>query len=164
MHSLDIEQIKKELFENGYSKLHIELPEEAKIALKSEAWNILDQKMANYTAAHGFLFKFLQNFHSFNSIEYIIAIRDSVNDEEGIWHDDGSRHIAFTWSLNEKPEQIDGGKLYFRKKNTESSLSFSPPTLGTFIVFLTGEYHYEHRVGQVLSGRRKTFAGWCSTI
>jgi hypothetical protein len=163
MKSLDINKIKKELFSNGFSKFHIDLPTEAINALESRNWEELDHLMASYVASHGFLYDFLRNFHSFNSIEHILAIRLAENDEDGIWHDDGSRHMAFTWSLNEEPHTISGGELNFRKKKSEKLEIFTPPHMGTFILFLTGEYHYEHKVNQVISGERKTFAGWCST-
>jgi len=161
---INIDEAKKELYSNGIVKVHLELPIEAQSYLKTRSWEDLDKLMAKYVAPQGYLFKFLKSFHNFNSIEHIIAIRQAEYDEEGIWHDDGSRHIAFTWSLNEKPEDIDGGNLYFRKKNNKEFAIISPPIVGTFIIFLTGEYHYEHRVGKVTKGERKTFAGWCSTL
>ena len=47
------------------------------------------------------IFEFLKQFHDFNFIEFIISIRDSQNEweEDGIWHDDGSRVFAFSLSL-----------------------------------------------------------------
>jgi len=44
--------------------------------------------------------EFFQSILDFQFCEHIIAIRKAPGDEEGIWHDDGSRSLGFSLSLN----------------------------------------------------------------
>jgi Rps23 Pro-64 3,4-dihydroxylase Tpa1-like proline 4-hydroxylase len=94
----------------------------------------------------------------------MLAIRDSQNEweEDGIWHDDGSRQFAISLSLNEFPETIEGGKLGFRKKGEEKITLIPTPKFGEMIVFLSGIHGYEHRTHQVTKGRRIILVGWFS--
>lgn len=155
--------LKKQLYQNGIISYQLELPCELLRSLENKDWVKLDQQITTLLEApNGILYKELIKFHSFKNTEHIIAIRNEVGDEDGIWHDDGSRHIAFTWSLNESPELITGGELLFRKRGNQDQLTITPPPLGTLIIFLTGEYFFEHKVCKVTKGERKTIAGWCS--
>src|SRR5690606_33254565 len=116
------------------------------------------------TQKDGRLYKFLQEFHDFNEIEFIISIRDSKNEweEDGIWHDDGSRVFAFSLSLTLDADSIEGGRLGVRLKETQSFLEIPTPSFGGIILFLTGLYGYEHCIHQVKAGKRVIIAGWCS--
>lgn len=153
---------KPELFSNGFHLDHFSVPDILKAFIASENWQALDDEFKRLTSKNGELFNFLKSFHDFEKIEFIISIRDSANDweEDGIWHDDGSRVFAFSLSLTEKP--IKGGKLGVRKKGENNFLLIPTPSYGGIILFLTGIYGYEHKIHQVTSGRRIIIAGWCS--
>ena len=153
-----------ELFKRGFHLSYYPLPDEVRNAVINEDWNRLDQEIKILTGPHGGLYQFLQQFHDFNEIEFIISIRDSQNEweEDGIWHDDGSRVFAFSLSLTLHPEEIEGGRLGIRPKGEEHFLEIPTPSFGTIILFLTGIYGFEHKIHQVKKGRRIIIAGWCS--
>lgn len=153
-----------ELFTNGFHISYYPLPEEVRVAVVHEDWAKLDQEIKKLTSKGGGLFNFLQTFHDFNEIEFIISIRDAQNDweEDGIWHDDGSRVFAFSLSLTLNPDEVQGGRLGIRPKDEEHFMEIPTPGFGTIILFLTGLYGFEHKIHQVTKGRRIIIAGWCS--
>lgn len=155
---------KAELFQNGFFLTHLPLPSEVKEMVKNEDWKNLDEAMLKLTQRGGQLFSFLQTFHDFSAIEFIISIRDSQNEweEDGIWHDDGSRVFAFSLSLTLHPEEIEGGRLGIKRKGEEHFVEVPTPSFGGIILFLTGLYGFEHKIHQVKKGRRIMIAGWCS--
>lgn len=151
-----------ELFSQGYHLSYFTLGDEFKELVANEKWPELDAEFQKLTAKDGRLYKFLNEFHDFNEIEFIISIRDAQNDweEDGIWHDDGSRVFAFSLSLTlEAPE---GGRLGVRPIGEENFRQIPTPSFGGIILFLTGIYGFEHRIHQVTKGRRVIIAGWCS--
>lgn len=155
---------KPELFQRGFHLSYYPLGDEVRNAVINENWNELDQEIRKLTSKGGGLYQFLQEYHDFNEIEFIISIRDSQNEweEDGIWHDDGSRVFAFSLSLTHHPEEIEGGRLGVRPKGEEHFLEIPTPSFGTIILFLTGLYGFEHKIHQVKKGRRIIIAGWCS--
>ena len=92
---------KPELFNQGYHLSYFTLDHEIKNLVITENWQGLDDEFKKLTSKDGRLFKYLQEYHDFENIEFIISIRDSSNEweEDGIWHDDGSRVFAFSLSL-----------------------------------------------------------------
>jgi hypothetical protein len=153
----------KMLLENGFKTFEIEVPENVLEYLKSKDWEKLDQLIFEWTKKGAFLRSLLEKFHSFNKIEHLINRRLAENDEDGIWHDDGSRLMAFSLSLNQNVQLIKGGELLIRPKGQPDQVkTLGPFPIGLFTVFLTGEYGFEHKVCRVLSGERITIAGWCS--
>jgi hypothetical protein len=155
---------KPELFRDGFFLSHFPLDHEIKDDVVRQDWEKLDHFFKQITQRDGALFKYLQNFHDFNEIEFIISIRDSKNDweEDGIWHDDGSRFFAFSLSLTLDEAQIKGGRLGVRAKGQEPFIQIPTPPFGTIIMFLTGMYGYEHKIHKVTDGKRVVIAGWCS--
>ncbi len=150
-----------DLQNNGHLIKSVSLPVEIKEYIQRENWNKIDELFQKYTSNEGFLYSFLEQFHEFSSIEFIISIRDAKNEyeEDGIWHDDGSRKMAFSLSLTE--QSIEGGVLELRPKNGEIT-QIPTPKYGEIIIFLTGEYGFEHKILAVTKGRRIIIAGWCS--
>jgi hypothetical protein len=153
-----------DLLENGFLKKKFHLEEEVRTQVAHENWHNVDEIFKELTSPNGRLFEFLKTFHDFSSIEFIISIRDAQNEweEDGIWHDDGSRKIAFSLSLTLFPENIQGGILGLRKKNTTLFSKIPTPEFGEIIIFLTGEYGFEHKIHRVEAGKRVIIAGWCS--
>ena len=151
-----------ELFSQGYHKTYFTLSDEIRNLVSSEKWPELDAEFKKMTEKDGRLFKFLSEFHDFSSIEFIISIRDSSNEweEDGIWHDDGSRVFAFSLSLT--LEDVEGGRLGIRLIGDETYSPIPTPSFGGIIMFLTGIYGYEHKIHQVTQGKRIIIAGWCS--
>jgi len=149
------------LFKDGHYLTKFELPQRVKQIVSDQDWTGLDQTFIELTRPGGSLFNFLSTFHDFNSIEFIISIRNSENEweEDGIWHDDGSRVFAFSLSLT--LDHIEGGKLGIRKKGGQT-FEISTPPFGDIILFLTGVYGYEHKIHAVTKGKRVIIAGWCS--
>jgi hypothetical protein len=155
---------KPELFLNGFYETTFEFDQEIKELVLNENWDGIDQELKRLTSSGGELFCFLGAFHDFSAIEFIIALRDSKNEweEDGIWHDDGSRVFAFSLSLTLDPGSIEGGLLGIRKKGKVDYLQVPTPPFGGIILFLTGTYGYEHKIHAVRKGRRLVIAGWCS--
>ncbi len=151
-----------ELFSQGFHLTYFPVPEIVRDFIHAENWPALDAEFKRLTSPQGELFKFLNQFHDFQSIEFIISIRDAQNEweEDGIWHDDGSRVFAFSLSLTES--EISGGRLGVRRIGDENFLPIPTPGFGGIITFLTGIYGFEHKIHQVTHGRRIIIAGWCS--
>tara|TARA_Y100000385_G_C12749453_1_gene490275 strand:- start:44 stop:547 length:504 start_codon:yes stop_codon:yes gene_type:complete len=148
---------------NGHFAVSGVLDGTAREYIANEDWEALDAYIQVLTAKGGELFKLLSRFCDFEAIEFIISIRDARNEweEDGIWHDDGSRKMAFSLSLIDNPQEIKGGVLEIRKKNTNDSLKIPPFSYAEMIVFATGVSRFEHKINQVTSGRRIIIAGWC---
>lgn len=144
----------------GFELFDVALPIEAETLAKSESWPALDQLMKE--AVEESLRPLLIKYKKFDFIEHMLAIRkgDDPEEEDGIWHDDSSRVLAFSWSLNFWGLPTGGtlGIREFGKKEIE--LGPYPP--GKLIVFNTGIDGFEHRTSRVLQGRRLVCAGWCS--
>ncbi len=152
------------LLDQGFIQTSFTYPKELISLVEQEKWDEVDKLFLKLTSSDGELFKFLRTHHEFSSIEFIISIRDSINEweEDGIWHDDGSRLMAFSLSLSLNPEKIEGGKLGMRKKGETHHAEIPTPRFGEIIIFLTGRYGYEHKIHQVKAGKRVIIAGWCS--
>jgi hypothetical protein len=153
-----------ESFPQGYALL--KFPLDAAIAgwVKNEQWKEVETAFIKLTRPGAPLFQILKPFHDFSGIEIMISIRNAQNDweEDGIWHDDGSRVFAFSLSLTFDADQIEGGCLELRRKDSETSVMIPTPEYGTAILFLTGVHGFEHRTRQVLKGKRVILVGWCS--
>ena len=152
----------KLLLTQGYVLLDFPLEEEVRDLLINRDWINLDLYFKNQCLKGSALHLFLSTLVEFNSLEHIIAIRTSPHDEEGIWHDDGSRLLGFSLSLNLDPASIFGGELRFKPKDSPEISEFPPQSYGKIVVFLSGLWGYEHQVGRVKSGERIVIAGWCS--
>lgn len=150
------------LFEQGFHLSSFSLDSDIKSLVAAQDWVTLDQRFKTLTMPQGELYQFLSQYHEFSTIEFIISIRDAANEweEDGIWHDDGSRVFAFSLSLT--LDSIEGGKLGVRRQGQESMQLIPTPNYGGIILFLTGIYGYEHRIHQVTQGQRIIIAGWCS--
>ncbi|TDJ07317.1 MAG: 2OG-Fe(II) oxygenase [Deltaproteobacteria bacterium] len=151
------------LLDLGFKKIILDLPNAFKRAVETRNWEALDQDAFKVCGKDGLIYKELKRFHEFTQVEHLINIRQGPGDEDGIWHDDGSRYLAFSLSLNFSPQEIAGGELFLRKKGDKNKIvTLSPLPYGEMIVFLTGQYNFEHKVGAVTAGERINLAGWCS--
>lgn len=151
------------LLKTGFKKVILNLPEVVINSVKSKNWADLDQEAFKLCRKDGLIFKELQKIHEFETVEHLINVRQGPDDEDGIWHDDGSRFIAFSLSLNFSPTDIEGGELFLRKKGDKNEMvTLTPLPFGEMIIFLTGQYDFEHKVGRVALGERICLAGWCS--
>lgn len=150
----------------GFALVAIRLPSSIREMTARRNWPELDQAIQLETLSGGVIFEELRKYMRFSEIEFIISIRSSLQepDEDGIWHDDGSRVLAFSLSLTLDPQWIEGGKLEFRKMGVPSEAINSVPTppFGTLIVFSTGHHGFEHRINRVTRGERIVAAGWCT--
>jgi hypothetical protein len=154
-----------EIFRNGSCIRSFLIDDRLRESVLNENWDALDAQFRALTLPGAEFYNFLKTFHDFWSIDFIISIRDSANDweEDGIWHDDGTRVFAFSISFTFMPETLEGGQLEIRQKESESVLaSIATPRFGDVILFLTGVHGLEHRTRRVLKGRRTVIAGWCS--
>ena len=150
-----------ELLKNGYIIVDYPYAQELRSLIITENYHRLDSILKDACKSNGELFLFLQQYYPFQFLEHIIAVR-TAPDDDGIWHDDGSRLIGFSLSMNLSPENISGGALNIRKKGEEQFTSIAPLPFGKMVIFLTGQFGYEHKVDQVLSGKRTVVAGWGS--
>jgi len=149
------------LQEVGFQQISLELPEEVEALINEENYEGLDRCLNKLLSRGGLLYQALLVLTPIHQIEHLIAIREGESDEEGIWHDDGSRDFAFTLSLVLDLEQLEGGVLLFRKKGEPESLQSIPTApYGTLTILKTGKAGYEHRVQKVTRGRRIICVGW----
>jgi hypothetical protein len=145
----------------GCIQLRIELPPEVQHFILEENYKALDECLGDFLKNDGIIYNALLPLGPINKTEYLIAIRKGEDDDEGIWHDDGSREIAFTLSLVSDLSQLSGGILLFRhKENREKTQAIPTPPYGTLTIIKTGKDGYEHRVQKVTSGKRVICAGW----
>ncbi len=152
------------LMNTGFHMTYFPLSGEIRDSVRHEKWDEVDKAFQDLTRPGGRLFDFLKTYHDFQSIEFIISIRDAGNDweEDGIWHDDGSRVFAFSLSLTENSKEVEGGRLGIKRKSEENFVTIPTPDFGGIILFLTGIYGFEHKIHRVTKGRRIIIAGWCS--
>jgi hypothetical protein len=156
----------------GYVTAEIALPPAIRGFVAARNWVALDQAIAHEVIPSGLIFAELQKHARFSQIEFIIAIRSSLEypDEDGIWHDDGTRLLAFSLSLTFDPETIEGGRLEIVRRGSHGSQAqaqaqvqvISTPPYGTMIIFATGQQGYEHKINRVTRGERIIIAGWCT--
>ena len=158
---INYSECKKTLAQNGHILIQLDLPIIVEEAVEAENYELLDREISALTKENGLIFNTLKEFCPVNSIEHIISLRESKNDweEDGIWHDDGSRILAFSLSLTKNTPE--GGILEFRKKGESESQKIPTPTYGTIIIFKTGIDNYEHKINAVTRGKRLIIAGWC---
>lgn len=152
------------LLEAAPLSYQVSLPETLEQLIKSQAWNEVDALFTKLFNPHGSLRKKLLEIAEFDHIEHLISIRSAPNDEEGIWHDDGSRTLGFTIGLTCVKENIMGGMLEFRKKGDQKLTKLLNYNFGHMTVFPTGIFGYEHRVQKVTRGNRLLVAGWCTSL
>lgn len=163
---------RSKLAQTGHFGANIQFNSQINIQLKAlvdqENWNEIDHYFQLSTQKDGELFKFLSHFETFKQIEFIISVRDAQNpwEEDGIWHDDGSRKLAFSLSLTENIQNIEGGVLEIRKKNRnknneDKSYKIKPFAFGQIIIFATGTQGFEHKINKVTKAKRIIIAGWC---
>lgn len=137
------------------------LPPTLRALVIAQDWKALDNYCASLVRPEGEIFRRLRVHARFTRIEHMLALRDGANPEEedGIWHDDGSRVLAFSLALNYfgLPQ---GGELEIRPKDGAlAQLGPYPP--GKLIIFRTGVDGFEHRTRRVTAGLRLVCAGWC---
>lgn len=147
----------------GYIFTKLNLPSELAKYVQESDYESIDMLFQKLTSNTGDLFKFLSQYEDFTEIEFIISLRDSKNEweEDGIWHDDGSRKIAFSLSILDST-QTQGGILEIRQKGSLESSKIPPFNYGEIVVFKTGTSGFEHKINQVTKGQRLIIAGWCS--
>jgi hypothetical protein len=162
------------LLSQGYFLAPLELPADVRTSVIERNWEELDAQIRVETLPGGGIFKKLAEYADFSEIEFIVSIRSSHEypDEDGIWHDDGSRVLAFSLSLTLEPDTIKGGVLEIRRRAVQSgsrdhgkeekSSELITPPYGTMIVFATGHFGFEHKINRVVSGERIIIAGWCT--
>lgn len=151
-----------ERFERGYALESFPVSEKIRNWVRVSDWESIDREFRILTQPSGALFKFLKTFHEFESIEFILSVRDADDEyqEDGIWHDDGSRLFSFSLSLTTEP--VEGGELGVRRVGDASFHAVKTPDFGQMILFLTGHYGFEHKIHRVTKGRRVMVVGWCS--
>lgn len=159
-----LEHKKNRLFQDGFVSFPLILSENIGLYCHEKKWQSLDDTFLKETKKGKPLFELLNFFHPIDSIEFIISLRESKNEweEDGIWHDDGSRQIAFTLSLTHSEEIQEGGILEIKRKEDSLSHSIPTPPFGHIIIFLTGIHGYEHKINKVEKGSRLIIAGWGS--
>jgi hypothetical protein len=161
-------QMEQELLaSNGHFLKSVALPPAIREHVTNRNWNALDEAIRAETLSGGSIYERLRDFRTFSEIEFIISIRSSreQDDEDGIWHDDGSRVLAFSLSLTLNHEEIEGGRLEMRRRTSapDSAVAVIPtPPYGTMIVFATGYEGFEHKICRVIQGERIIIAGWCT--
>ena len=151
------------LNECGFLLTKFDLDQKIKTYALANEFEKIDECFQRLTKPDGKLFNYLKKFEVFNSIEFIISLRDAQNEweEDGIWHDDGSRILAFSLSILDSHE-VQGGVLEIKQKTSTQSQKIAPFNFGEIVIFKTGTSGFEHKINAVTKGRRLIIAGWCS--
>lgn len=147
--------------EKGYILHEVRPPDYFQELIFKEDWNLLDLECSKLTQKDSLIFNLLSQFYPIQDIEFIISLRVAGDNEDGIWHDDGSRKIAFSWSLTPESFSPEGGILSLRPKKEPSHIqNIKTPHYGEMIIFRTGEDGWEHKISEVTGGKRLVIAGW----
>ncbi len=151
------------LNECGFLLTKFDLDQKIKDYAANNQFQKIDDYFKKLTNTGGALFNYLKRFENFSSIEFIISLREAHNEweEDGIWHDDGSRLLAFSLSIYDSHE-TNGGVLEIRKKKDTHSQKIPPFNFGEIVIFKTGTSGFEHKINAVTKGKRLIIAGWCS--
>jgi hypothetical protein len=153
----------RQIGREGLLHNNFELPTAWEKYIQNEEWAELDHFAGQFLQKDQPLGRYLGQIYDFKQIEHILALRQAPGDEEGIWHDDGSRALAFSLSLNLRPSIIKGGKLFLRPKGSQdksSEKTVYPRPWGQITLFATGQQGWEHRTECVSGGSRLVLAGW----
>jgi hypothetical protein len=165
MHEIAI-RCQNDLNKQGYCITKIQLPDHFLGLVLAQNWEQLDDELNHFFNGPSELSRLLGQLVDYETTEHIISIRDGSNawEEDGIWHDDGSRLLAFSLSLTPPGENknIKGGILEIRKKGSSISHQIAPFDWGEIVIFQTGLDAYEHKINCVKNGRRIIMAGWLS--
>lgn len=158
---LKISDYKTQLEINGHIILRVPLNYSLEEIVLNKDYLELDKYFQKETLPEGLIFKTLSQFCAVKKIEFIISLREAQNEweEDGIWHDDGSRILAFSLSLTKEPPM--GGFLGLRIKGSSKVVMIPTPAYGDMIIFKTGVDNFEHKIHSVTSGSRLIIAGWC---
>lgn len=163
-----------ELRESGALPLSFDIPQDWKSLISCQQYQELYFMVETDLTCEGPLFNQVKSYlHDFLmaqpwSFEWMLAVRQGPEDEEleGIWHDDSSRSVAISLSLNSNPEDIQGGQLLMRRfeklGNKEEILSIGPRPMGAGHIFATGQQGWEHKTCRVTSGNRLILVIWIS--
>ncbi len=153
----------------GFDKRNLELPSSWQKLVSNCAWEELYQEclaaLNDGHWLHSLLKSLVLELSSQGqfSHEMMLALRQGPQDleEEGIWHDDGSRDFALSLSLNREPETIQGGDLLLRTKQYPQDIKcLSTLPWGQFWLFPTGKYGWDHRTTRVSYGNRLVLVIW----
>ncbi len=142
------ELVQNRLFEELYQKIETSLQRD------KDLWSQIDQKMA-------LIYSPKQKWE----YEWMLALREGPQeeDQEGIWHDDSSRDLALSLSLNLDPQSIEGGELRLRhRSNREIVTSVKARPWGQAHIFATGKWDWEHKTSRVTLGNRLVLVVWLS--
>lgn len=151
------------LLQTGFKIIEFEGHQNLLELANAKDWQKLDREFFKLIEKGGFFRCLFEKYLDFNNVEFLINHRISAEDEDGIWHDDGSRLMAFSLSLNRNIKLIEGGQLQIRSKSNPNLVhSLGPLPFGTLALFLTGEFGFDHKVCKVIKGERTTIAGWLS--
>jgi len=158
---------------SGFHIIPLNLPAKWLEFVLSEQWVELD-KLLNEdineeggllrATAEELLFKIYKSFRAKYETMLSVRLGPQDEDQEGIWHDDSSRHMAFSLSLNTEPRIIKGGELSLRPKpykGVEEKVIETQP-YGNLVAFLTGQRSFEHKVSRVTNGKRVVFVIWAT--
>lgn len=150
------------LAKNGYTVESWSLPDHWKNLILNKNYIQLDKELQQLLLPEAPFYQELAKYESFSQIESMLALRDETDLDDGIWHDDGSRKLAFSLSLCLEHLNIRGGQLEIRKKGSSLKHSIGPLPYAQAVIFLTGQSNFEHRTLRVTGGERLIAAGWCS--
>ena len=156
-----ISQCQNDLNNKGYTISKFDISPNVKNLVITSDYIEIDRYIKTEITQKGKLFKLMRNFCKVKKIEFIISLRESKNEweEDGIWHDDGSRILAFSLSLTLEPPE--GGILEIREKSKSLIHQIKTPKYGEIIIFKTGHENFEHKINKVTKGKRLIVAGWC---
>lgn len=159
----------EELKEKGFTKGSCDLPLSWRNLIDQKDWETLykdclgalkdGQWLANLVKEHS---KSLFETEEFEW-EIMLALREGPQDpeDEGIWHDDGSRDFALSISLNPSPTSYQGGSVLVRPKdNIQEIKELGPLPWGHYWLFATGRYGWDHRTTIVTHGNRLVLVLW----
>lgn len=154
---------------DGPCHKNLELPLSWRNYVLTKDWDALYKACLDALKDGQFLFNTLKSLTSENfqtelfDYEIMLAQRVGPQDEEeeGIWHDDGSRDFALSISLNPEPENIKGGEVFVRQKSAPDVIKcLENLPWGHFWAFPTGKYGWDHRTSRVTYGNRLVLVIW----
>jgi hypothetical protein len=165
---------KDQLNHSGHFPFSFQLPQSWHSWVKKEDYDSLYKDIESQLRYFGSLWtevnSIIQSIYDRDQkwgFEWMLALRAGPQDEEqeGIWHDDSSRDLALSLSLNLDHHNICGGHLQLRPFADRDQVTSIPPRAwGDGHIFATGKWGWEHKTTRVTHGNRLVLVVWITLL
>lgn len=159
---MNLQQLIKQFHQHHYISFKVDECFDWIEAIENENWQQLIKKYQHFLNQQNPFTQVLRALKPYTKSEWMLSVRDANDSfqEDGIWHDDGSRVLAVSLSLTTC--LVEGGILALRNKKTKQTINLQTPDYAHALIFKTGVDGFEHKIHQVTKGKRVVMVTWLS--